>query len=94
MPHQKVGEIKRAWLRICQRVKDVGRRIEFVTVSTGQAFDLPSLQHGIEPSTGPTIGIRHKSMIVLLGVALEQCLDASRDLLGPVMQRGIQTLNI
>ena len=33
-------------------------------------------------------------MIVLLGVAFEQCLDAFWDLLGSVMQRGIETLNV
>ena len=33
-------------------------------------------------------------MIVLLGMALEQCLDAPRDVVGAVMQRSIQTLNV
>ena len=33
-------------------------------------------------------------MVVLLGMALEQCLDAPRDFVGAVMQRGIQTLYV
>ena len=70
MPYQEIGQVKRAWLGICQPVKHVSRCIKFITVCAGYAFCLPSLEHGIKSSTGATIGIRHESLIVLLGMAL------------------------
>ena len=70
MPHQKISQVKRARLGICQCVENTSRRIKFITVGAGYAFGLPSLEHGIESSAGAAIGICHESMIVLFGMAL------------------------
>src|SRR5580704_12211922 len=94
MPHQKIGEIKRAGLGVGKRGKYRRRSKELVAVGAGDTLDAFRAQHGIKSCTRTAVAIGNKNMLVAITVRANLLLHRSGDTLGSIMQLRWQVAHV